>query len=479
MSAARRRCWALGRPASDPPGHAWHACPAADQAAHSCPPLLSPACDLPQVWPLLLPLPPRRERRRRAPSHDGLSGGWAGGWVAGWHVGGDLGTCALLPARTSPASHALARPPAQHPPRACALHPPPQDHLVRDMDAGRFGEACTLLLVTHGLASRIFLMRWVRWAEGGQPGGPLPACSARIGRGLPLLAAADGTPLPPPCSPPLPLPSGSSTGQVRGARCRDARPVAGSAAAHSAGAHAAVASATVPPACRARLPILLAPSSCPSAIHPRHPPARPCSGAVSVGVEPGQRAAAGAGAHPGRAGGAGDALDAHQGAQRAWCSHRVPCVALRGGLAAQHGLPGGGARLAHRPPVCPAGPLPPVQGVAPRAARHQRGECSKLLRCGWGMLAWWRAARRRRSCQRRPARHCKCPPPPPLPPPQPACLCRHPHPRALLPLRCPPLSLQDMCETTWQPRGLHWSHPGEASPEDAPLRRQCSVNFQE
>lgn len=38
-----------------------------------------------------------------------------------------------------------------------------EDHLVRDINAGRFGTDCTLVLVTHGLALRIFLMRWFHW----------------------------------------------------------------------------------------------------------------------------------------------------------------------------------------------------------------------------------------------------------------------------------------------------------------------------
>ncbi|EFN57217.1 hypothetical protein CHLNCDRAFT_12448, partial [Chlorella variabilis] len=38
-----------------------------------------------------------------------------------------------------------------------------EDHLVRDINAGRFGQGCTLVLVTHGLAARIFLQRWFHW----------------------------------------------------------------------------------------------------------------------------------------------------------------------------------------------------------------------------------------------------------------------------------------------------------------------------
>lgn len=38
-----------------------------------------------------------------------------------------------------------------------------QDHLVRDINAGRFTHDGSLVLVTHGLALRIFLMRWFHW----------------------------------------------------------------------------------------------------------------------------------------------------------------------------------------------------------------------------------------------------------------------------------------------------------------------------
>lgn len=38
-----------------------------------------------------------------------------------------------------------------------------EDHLVRDMNAGRFSGDTCLCLVTHGLALRIFLMRWFHW----------------------------------------------------------------------------------------------------------------------------------------------------------------------------------------------------------------------------------------------------------------------------------------------------------------------------
>ena len=35
-----------------------------------------------------------------------------------------------------------------------------EDHLVRDINAGRFANNTSLVLVTHGLALRVFLMRW-------------------------------------------------------------------------------------------------------------------------------------------------------------------------------------------------------------------------------------------------------------------------------------------------------------------------------
>ena len=38
-----------------------------------------------------------------------------------------------------------------------------EDHLVRDIDAGRFPEGTQLVLVTHGLALRVFLARWFHW----------------------------------------------------------------------------------------------------------------------------------------------------------------------------------------------------------------------------------------------------------------------------------------------------------------------------
>jgi hypothetical protein len=39
-----------------------------------------------------------------------------------------------------------------------------EDHLVRDINAGRFADNASLVLVTHGLALRIFLMRCARLA---------------------------------------------------------------------------------------------------------------------------------------------------------------------------------------------------------------------------------------------------------------------------------------------------------------------------
>lgn len=39
-----------------------------------------------------------------------------------------------------------------------------EDHLVRDINAGRFSNDSNLVLVTHGLALRVFLMRWFHWS---------------------------------------------------------------------------------------------------------------------------------------------------------------------------------------------------------------------------------------------------------------------------------------------------------------------------
>ena len=38
-----------------------------------------------------------------------------------------------------------------------------QDHMIRDINAGRFAKNTSLVLVTHGLAARVFLMRWFHW----------------------------------------------------------------------------------------------------------------------------------------------------------------------------------------------------------------------------------------------------------------------------------------------------------------------------
>jgi hypothetical protein len=38
-----------------------------------------------------------------------------------------------------------------------------EDHLIRDMKAGRFSQSTSLCLVTHGLTMRVFLMRWFNW----------------------------------------------------------------------------------------------------------------------------------------------------------------------------------------------------------------------------------------------------------------------------------------------------------------------------
>ncbi|KAL6759865.1 histidine phosphatase superfamily [Haematococcus lacustris] len=39
-----------------------------------------------------------------------------------------------------------------------------EDHLIRDINAGRYSNNTNLVLVTHGLALRIFLMRWFHWS---------------------------------------------------------------------------------------------------------------------------------------------------------------------------------------------------------------------------------------------------------------------------------------------------------------------------
>ncbi|PNW85350.1 hypothetical protein CHLRE_03g182300v5 [Chlamydomonas reinhardtii] len=38
-----------------------------------------------------------------------------------------------------------------------------EDHMIRDINAGRFADKTSLVLVTHGLALRVFLMRWFHW----------------------------------------------------------------------------------------------------------------------------------------------------------------------------------------------------------------------------------------------------------------------------------------------------------------------------
>ncbi|KAG1664180.1 hypothetical protein FOA52_011356 [Chlamydomonas sp. UWO 241] len=38
-----------------------------------------------------------------------------------------------------------------------------EDHMVRDINAGRFAHKTNLVIVSHGLALRVFLMRWFHW----------------------------------------------------------------------------------------------------------------------------------------------------------------------------------------------------------------------------------------------------------------------------------------------------------------------------
>ena len=39
-----------------------------------------------------------------------------------------------------------------------------EDHIVRDIDAGRFTENTAIVIITHGLSLRVFLMRWNHWS---------------------------------------------------------------------------------------------------------------------------------------------------------------------------------------------------------------------------------------------------------------------------------------------------------------------------
>lgn len=39
-----------------------------------------------------------------------------------------------------------------------------EDHLIRDINAGRYADGTSLVLVTHGLALRVLLMRWFHWS---------------------------------------------------------------------------------------------------------------------------------------------------------------------------------------------------------------------------------------------------------------------------------------------------------------------------
>ena len=62
-----------------------------------------------------------------------------------------------LPAFLHARTHALAAP--RIPPHRTPARPA----LQRDINAGRFADNTSLVLVTHGLALRIFLMRWFHW----------------------------------------------------------------------------------------------------------------------------------------------------------------------------------------------------------------------------------------------------------------------------------------------------------------------------
>ena len=65
-----------------------------------------------------------------------------------------------------------------------------EDHLVRDIDLGRFPDGTHIVLVTHGLALRIFLARWFHWtvAETESAWNP-PNCAPLV---MERVAAGDG-----------------------------------------------------------------------------------------------------------------------------------------------------------------------------------------------------------------------------------------------------------------------------------------------
>ena len=72
-----------------------------------------------------------------------------------------------------------------------------QDHLVRDVNAGRFPRGTSLCLVTHGLALRVFLMRFFHWTtaqflEVWNPANAAPIVLERVDDALPPAARGGG-----------------------------------------------------------------------------------------------------------------------------------------------------------------------------------------------------------------------------------------------------------------------------------------------
>lgn len=67
-----------------------------------------------------------------------------------------------------------------------------EDHMVRDINAGRFASNASLVLVSHGLALRVFLMRWwvavggcgcgrsFSWGGGGDVAGRMAGGGCRL-----------------------------------------------------------------------------------------------------------------------------------------------------------------------------------------------------------------------------------------------------------------------------------------------------------
>ena len=80
-----------------------------------------------------------------------------------------LSVCACVRARACvrvvrPPVHTPCPPPRTHARTYTHTHGTRHTHAqVRDINAGRYGRDTSLVLVTHGLALRVFLMRWLHW----------------------------------------------------------------------------------------------------------------------------------------------------------------------------------------------------------------------------------------------------------------------------------------------------------------------------